>query len=379
LKIVLFFTFDISLSNWAKSGLLDREIILYKNLIKKGAEVIFITYGGLEDYEYQTNLGGIKIIPFYSIVKKPKSIIMAYVYSLFIPFYLRKELKDVDILKTNQMWGSWSALIAKFLFKKPLIVRCGFEKYYNLTHNSFGGIRETAWQIIAWPISFLAYYLSDSIILTSYLAKRFVIKTFGIDSNKINVSYNYIDLNVFKPIKIDKYVDRILFIGRLNKAKNLFSLLDAISSTKYHLDIIGDGELKKELDIYRSDKNISVKFLGKFNNSEIPKIINKYPVFILVSYYEGNPKALLEAMACAIGVICSDIAAISEIIKHGENGLLCKNDDKSIAKTITKLMENTKLQKKLGTSAMKFIYENCQLNQIIDNELIIYRHLINKR
>jgi len=378
LKIVLFFTYNVSLSRWAESGLLDREILLYKSLSKKGVDVLFITYGGSEDYEYQSSLDGIKIIPFYSIIKKPKSLLMEYMYSLFLPYVLRKELNEADIFKTNQIWGSWSAIIAKILFNKPLIVRCGFEKYYNLTRNTSIDIKTIFWKLITWFVSIVAYYFSDRIILTSNLAKNFVINTFGVNDKKIDVFYNFIDIDNFKPLGMTQYFDRVLFIGRLNKAKNIFSLLDAISKTKYQLDIVGDGELKKKIENHISKNNISAKLLGNFKNSDMPQIINKYPVFVLISHYEGNPKALLEAMACSRAVICSDIEAITEIIKDGENGLVCEKDSESISIIISKLMQDRYLQKKLGTSAREFILDNCQLNKITNNEFMLYRSLVNK-
>ena len=378
MKIVLFFTYNVSLSRWAESGLLDREILLYKSLSKKGVDVLFITYGGSEDYEYQSSLDGIKIIPFYSIIKKPKSLLMEYMYSLFLPYVLRKELNEADIFKTNQIWGSWSAIIAKILFNKPLIVRCGFEKYYNLTRNTSIDIKTIFWKLITWFVSIVAYYFSDRIILTSNLAKNFVINTFGVNDKKIDVFYNFIDIDNFKPLGMTQYFDRVLFIGRLNKAKNIFSLLDAISKTKYQLDIVGDGELKKKIENHISKNNISAKLLGNFKNSDMPQIINKYPVFVLISHYEGNPKALLEAMACSRAVICSDIEAITEIIKDGENGLVCEKDSESISIIISKLMQDRYLQKKLGTSAREFILDNCQLNKITNNEFMLYRSLVNK-
>ena len=134
-----------------------------------------------------------------------------------------------------------------------------------------------------------------------------------------------------------------------------------------------------KLSNYISKKNISVKFIGRIKNSEVPQIINKYSVFALVSYYEGNPKALLEALACGSSVVCSDIESIREIIQDKKNGLLCKHDFLSIRNAINKIMQDKTLQKDLGKNAVKFIVENCLLTEIVKKEVMIYKQLTLER
>ena len=74
MKLSVFFTFDMSLRDWHNNGLLQREIVLYQELIKKyGIKVQFITYGDDSDYEFRNQLSDIEIIPIYSYIKKPKN------------------------------------------------------------------------------------------------------------------------------------------------------------------------------------------------------------------------------------------------------------------------------------------------------------------
>ena len=130
MKIIVFFTYGTSLLDWSKKGLLDREIKIYQNLIDKyDINVMFVTYGNKEDKYFSSKLKKIKILPVYEFIKKPNNKFFQLFFSFLIPFIFYKRLKDADILKTNQMWGSWAAVISKWLFKKPLIVRCGYELY----------------------------------------------------------------------------------------------------------------------------------------------------------------------------------------------------------------------------------------------------------
>jgi glycosyltransferase involved in cell wall biosynthesis len=113
------------------------------------------------------------------------------------------------------------------LYKKKLIIRCGYEwlEFLRKGEKSF-------WErMIVFIIEKIAYKNSERIILSSEKDKRFVENNFEIRSSKIEVIPNYIDTELFEPIKIEKYKSRIIFVGRLHKQKNLFNLIEAISGT----------------------------------------------------------------------------------------------------------------------------------------------------
>ena len=120
-KLALFFTKGISLEIWEKVGNLDREIKLYQKLASYFNEIYFFTYGDKEESKYQ------KLFPENIKIFSKKWNLSSSFYSLLLPLFYREKIKEVDILKTNQMPGSWSAVIAKWLYKKKLVVRCGYE------------------------------------------------------------------------------------------------------------------------------------------------------------------------------------------------------------------------------------------------------------
>jgi len=370
MNLILFFTYGVSLRTWTETGLLDREIILYKKLIENGLRVTFITYGEESDYQYRDKLGNIKIIPFYAFIKKPSNKIIRFIQSFFLPFILKEQLKQADIFKTNQMSMTWGPLLSKLIFKKKLIVRCGFEWYKTLLQKPHSILLKYFVYITEW----ISYRNADAIILTSEIDKKYVIATFKVKhNNKIKVIPNYIDTGTFKPINdIKKKKDSLVFVGRLSKEKNLFNLFEAIKESKYILDIIGDGELKDELKDYSLKNQIKVNFLSIISNNKIPEILNQYEVFILPSYYEGNPKALLEAMSCGLAVIGTDLEGINNIIRHKDHGYLCKTDSKSIRYAINIVMEDKLLRKRMGAQARKFVISHCSIDEIVKRELEFY-------
>ena len=118
-----------------------------------------------------------------------------------------------------------------------------------------------------------------------------------------------------------------------------------------------------------------INFLGSFPNPKLPKVYNKYPIFVLPSKYEGNPKVLLEAMSCGCAVIGTDVQGIRNIIVDGVNGLLVPEDSNSLKEAIIKLREEPLLRHKLGKEARLNISEKNSLFAALQNELFIYRNL----
>lgn len=375
IKICLFLTYEGSLKKWDEAGILDREASLYEDLIKQGARVAFFTYGNKDDYKYKERFPDIEIIPAYAKIRKFKNRKLAFFQSLWLPIIFRKTLRNYEIYKTNQMWGGWVALVAKFVCGGKLLARCGFEHYYVLLADKF------PFKIRWWfyLISKTVYFFADQICLTSEHSANFVEKKFGIPRKKISVYSNFIDTDIFKPKPpLERIEKRVFFIGRLNKEKNIFLLIKACKKANFGLDLIGRGELQEELSQYAKKINADVRFLGVYENNQLPDLIVRYPMFVLPSIWEGNPKSLLEAMSCGKAVIGTNVPGIKEIIKHNENGLLCEPSADAIADAVLSLSDNPNLRQFLGENARKYVLENSSLKDIVKTELKIYSQIEKK-
>ena len=361
----LFFTYKISLKVWEKIGNLDREIKPYKKLANCFNKIYFFTYGDKEELKYQ------KLFPENIKIFPKKWNLPLIFYSLFLPFFYRDKLKKVDILKTNQMSGSWSTVLAKWFYKKKLVVRCGYEWLSFLEKQ-----KRSLWKrIIVKFIEKIAYQNADKIILTSEKDKKFVIKEFKVKPEKIEVIPNYIDTDLFKPLNFSKEKNRIIFVGRLEKEKNLFNLIEAIATLSVKLVIIGNGSLKEKLKNFAKEKNAKVEFKENIPNEKLPEELNKSEIFILPSFYEGCPKSLLEAMACGLPCISTNVEGIRSIIKHKENGYLCEPDAKSIKKAILEVLNDKNLKEKISQNARKTISEKFSLEKILEKEIKIHQFL----
>ena len=362
-SLTLFFTYRISLEKWAKTGLLDREIKLYNELAKRFKKIYFITYGGEKELEYKQFLAKNIEVLFN------RWGINNLVYSFLIPFLHRKILKNVWVFKTNQMLGSWAAVISKIIFKKKLIIRHGYQL----------SLFVKGWALkkyLAQIIERFAYKKADVVIATTKVDKKFISDKYGLSLKKIKVFSNFIETDFFKPLPVKKNPKRLIFVGRFIERKNIFSLLEAVKKLNAELVLIGDGPLKEKIkQKIRNERIKNVKLLGILPKDQIPRELNKSQIFIIPSFFEGNPKVLLEAMACGLAIIGTKVMGIKEIIKHKENGYLCQLDSNSLRQAITDLFRNPALMKKIGTQARNYTESQCSLDPIVQKELKLYESL----
>lgn len=379
IDVSVLFTWDVSLQIWKEKGLLQRETLYYNRLAEKGVTVHFLTWGNAQDTEIGKSLHpNIKVFPIYSHIPCPKNKALRALLSPLAVWAARKILKQTNLIKTNQMWGSWVAVLAKLFFMKPLLVRTGFELYrFTCLQN-----KPSLQRVFIKVISSLAYRAADLIYLATEEDKNFVVKEFSVSETKINIRPNWIDTDIFSPAPMEssatEQVSRILFVGRLNEQKNLPFLIDTIAGTKWGLDIVGQGELSQSLKDYAATKNADVRFIGSVANDALPSIYRQYPVFALLSHYEGNPKSLLEAMACGVSALGTNVEGINSLILSGKNGLLCEKNIDSARDCLDKLMSCPELRKSLGREARNTIINTQCIEHLMQMELSDYRTLSKK-
>ena len=114
----------------------------------------------------------------------------------------------------------------------------------------------------------------------------------------------------------------ILSVGRLEEQKNYKFLIDEVKNTNFSIEIIGDGSLEETLMSYAKENGVDLKILSKKNYLGLLEKYNDYQYFVLPSFYEGNPKVLIEAMSKGCIVLASNISNHTEIIKNNNNGII---------------------------------------------------------
>ncbi len=201
----------------------------------------------------------------------------------------------------------------------------------------------------------------------------------GVEPEKIQVIYNAVDIHRFDHSnggKIRQEIgilhDEMVFglVANLYPVKNHISIIEALADLhkdkKFaHLVLVGDGELRKELELKVDNLNLGkyVHFLGA--RSDIENILDSIDVFVLASYTEGLSNALLEAMASKKAVIASRVGGNVEVVEDGVDGLLVTTESSSIANAMKKLIDSKGLRDEMGENAFNHIVRQFSLEQML--------------
>jgi glycosyltransferase involved in cell wall biosynthesis len=133
---------------------------------------------------------------------------------------------------------------------------------------------------------------------------------------------------------------------------------------RIRLRLAGDGPDRAELEreVERRGLSQEVIFEGNLNQDQLRAVYRESDAFVLSSFGEGLPVALMEAMAMEIPCIATWIAGIPELIRDGVGGLLvAPGDVQSLAKAIIRLMSDAELQRRLGQSGRRRILEGYEV------------------
>ena len=370
IHLVLFLSRATPLSRWQKIGILEREIAIYNQLALRLGKVSIVTSAGAEDLEFQKHLGNISIL--YNRWRLPPNM-----YSLLAPFLHWSALRKASVFKTNQLDGSWTAIVAGVFHRKKVIVRAGY--LWAETNRQEGGGGQKA--ALMDQLQTLSFQKSDKILLTTNALKQQVVDLYNIPPEKIKVIPNYVDTDKFRPLPdIEPVKNQVCYVGRLHPRKNLSSLIEAISGIpEVSLILIGQGEQRKDLEKQVQHSKANVHFRGVLPHTQLATEINRCEIFILPSLFEGHPKSLIEAMACGVAVIGTDVEGISTVIKHNKTGLLCPLTVEGIRDAIHRLLEDKALRLRLGNEARAYVEQEISLTKIIEQELILLQQVQNEK
>lgn len=217
-------------------------------------------------------------------------------------------------------------------------------------------------------INDIALNHTDKLIAVSNSVKEGWMKLFKYNGN-IEVIHNGINTEKFKITdKIEEDID-ILYVGRLIEIKGVQNLIEAIALTnKKNKDliksshIVGTGPYRRELE--KLVKSLDLESVVHFDGYvEDPNLLNFYKrsrICVFPSYAkEGVLTTLLEASSFGKTVITSNCCGMTDLIEDGFNGLLFKpQDSKDLSKKLLTVLQDNKLQEKLGRNAREEIVKN---------------------
>lgn len=376
----VFFTRGVSLVQWVEAGIYDREVAIYRRHLDNGtfARILWFTYGEGDHVAAESLILQDRLPAGLTVVPAPRWLRYcgrgaSAVYSLVLPFVKARELKQCDVLKTNQMEGAVAAVIAARMYRRPLYIRTGYTLSRIVDtlfpHNV---IRRGA----AWLTEFLAFRLGDKASVSSRFDFQHVVRRYHLENRPPDIVGNFVDTDMFTPHDIPRK-DRIVFVGRLSPEKNIGAAIQACAAAGIGLDIVGQGEEFSALQEVARNCGADVGWLGVVPNAALSAMLDGYRYFILPSLWEGMPKALLEAMSSGLVCIGNATTGISEIIEDGKTGFLSRD---SSAEALAEAIQRAKSANHdvIGKAAHHFVIENNSLTAIAAKEASILSTLLAK-
>ncbi|MEM2294039.1 MAG: glycosyltransferase family 4 protein [Nitrososphaerota archaeon] len=169
------------------------------------------------------------------------------------------------------------------------------------------------------------------------------------------------------------------YVGRLRKEKGLTTLIDAAAIVHIHRPevkflIVGDGEMRDSLSERVRNLGLSdvVIFIGA--RQDVEYLYQLMDLFVLPSFWEGLPIAILESMASGVPVIATDLPGVRELILHEHTGWLVRpGDPRSLALTILEALSDPNKCSKVAQTALQEVVLRFSLTDIAKQHENIYK------
>ncbi len=326
MTLLLILSFGGSLQRWRDGGILSREIELYVEYLRRGLfeRVIVFSYGSLDrDVLRQAGLPA-DLVDRFEIIGPPRPLrsALAKLAHSLNPVLLRDAAGRASICKTNQISGSWTALLLRLL-GVPMFVRCGYilSRRHFLNGKHLAGLGSAGLEGVVFNAARL-------ISVTTKDAAERVARVRVMRRGQVFVAPTYVNTELFDSRAGDKPAgETLVYVGRLEPQKNLANLIEACAMTGSALEIIGAGSLRAELEGHVRRLAANVSFTTALQNVEIAALYRKRRYFVLPSLQEGLPKALIEAMSSEMICIGTAIPGTMDLLREGETGYLAQGTD----------------------------------------------------
>lgn len=240
---------------------------------------------------------------------------------------------------------------------------------------------------------FVTQYLALSRDLASYLTEKV-----HISAKRITQVYNGVDTVRFSPaesvghsvIQGCPFADAGLWVvgtvGRMQTVKDQLTLTRAFISTleiapelraRVRLALVGDGPLREQCQELLESAGVAQFAWLPGERNDVPEIMRGLDCFVLPSLAEGISNTILEAMACGLPVIATDVGGNADLVLHGVTGqIVPAGDADAIARSLVQLATSPILAEKMGRAGRQRILEKFSLDAMVGTYQGLYDRLL---
>lgn len=239
----------------------------------------------------------------------------------------------------------------------------GFRQYGSLLQRLHWGTD------LRW-FSCLAAQRADVLIAVSHFTAELAKQDLDI-RKPIQIIYNGVDEQLFRPIKKERSNKiKILFSGNLTRTKGAQWLLPIIQRLDERIVIYYTSGLREASALVDHPRLIP---LGRIPHHKMPEIYQEMDILLFPTVREGLSIAVLEAMACGLPVVASDVASLPEQIVHGQGGFLCPPGDvQEFVESIHAVVENVQLMRFMGEFNRERVERQFRLFRMVQDYLVLF-------
>jgi glycosyltransferase involved in cell wall biosynthesis len=333
-------------------------------LARSGREVVVLTSGSAGSPRTEVPAPGLKVYRFRDFfMPDPVNFGILPFLSYRLWSVLRAERPTHVLVYKHMFYTSLSVAWLKLLGRSVVLVTDTFPGIVWFSRSSI--VNAVLW-IYARTIGLGLLRLADRVVLL-HPGLLPTARKLGLD--RVEIVPNGVDLAPIREARPPEDIAAfggvlVTYIGRLESVKGIELLLDVARElcgrrSDVRFLIVGDTAGAAELTSRYRDERI--RFLGY--RTDVPAILSASDVFVLPSYAEGLPNALLEAMAAGCACVASRVGAVPELAGDDEAALTVPPGDRgALLAAIERLLGDPDLRARLGERARRVIEEGYRLD-----------------
>jgi len=261
-----------------------------------------------------------------------------------------------DILHAH--WATSYGLMGAWSGYHPFVLSTWGSDVFDFPHRSF------------WHRKLLQYILgrADHLTATSRMLTAET-KLYLKNAKEVHTIPFGVDISRFRPLERDPDAGvTVGIVKRLEKKYGIDYLIRAFAHIagdhpQSKLLIVGDGSEETSLKRLAEELNVRerIHFAGYVDNDAVPEYLNRMDIFVVPSVLSSETfgVAAVEAAACQLPVIASDIGGLPEVVLDGETGFLVPSrDDRAVAERLDRLIADESLRKRMGIAGRRFVEEH---------------------
>ena len=284
--------------------------------------------------------------------------------ALEMPVRHRREFRRCAVFRVFQLTGIIPAVAARAWWGIPFVTTYGFW-YASLARTRASSLAKRALERVGLR-------LAAAVIVTTEELRAHAATMAS--AHRIHLIPNGVDLARFRPAGPRASRGSILYVGRLSEEKNLSALVQAAASLRRRvpsrLVMIGAGPLRDRLEAEARAAGVPVEFPGVVDHQLIPRWLQDADAFVLPSFTEGHPKALIEAMAAGVPCVASDCAGNRALVKEAGAGLLFDpRDPAELAAALERVLTDPTLASALGRRGQDLVARDYDLARLVQMEI----------